>query len=204
MAATQHRKSQKTSRPEYHLITFDPGGITGWAHFVVDCRAFVTPEAKVLRYLKSWNCGEFTGTEHEVMSEAAALCYRHRYGYPTRRVVNTMDVVSEDFDLVQTLGGNNLLSPVRINTVIDWELNRTCGLRLNLQARQMRTSITPVRLKLFGFDRKWTKTGKGKDAFAAMQHGVVWLRRVKAQSRERAWILRDGIMPIRGNVQGPN
>lgn len=192
------------ARPEYHLITFDPGGVTGWAHFVVDCRAFVRPEAKVMAYLKSWDCGEFTGTEHEIMSEAAALCYYHRYGYPKRRIVNSMDVVSEAFDLVQTLGGNNLLSPVRINSVIDWELHRTCGLTLNLQARQMRTNITPARLNLFGFEGRWTKTGKGKDAFAAMQHGVVWLRRVKAQSKERPWILRDGIIPIRGSVISPN
>ena len=101
--------------------------------------------------------------------------------------MNRCDVVSEDFELVQTIGGKNLLSPVRINAVLDWICQTKFGLKLQTQRRTMRTSVTPDRLREFGFDGRWTKTGNGKDKFAAMQHAIVWLRRQKELSRSRPW-----------------
>lgn len=184
--------------PEYHLAVLDPGGRIGWATFVVDCRAFIRPEAKVLRWVKSWDCGEFSGTENHQCGEASRLMQRMRYG--RNGIVHTMDAVSEEFDLVQTKGGKDLLSPVRVNAVLDWECQRLLGLKLNLQARHMRMSVTPERLLLFGFEGRWVTRGEGKDEFAAMQHGVVWLRRVKAKSIERPWIIRPGKMPIHDAV----
>lgn len=194
------KRVQPINPPEYRLVVFDPGGTIGWATFTVDCRAFVKPEAKVLRWLKEWNCGEFSGTENSQLSEASALLYRSRYGLPPNQYVRSMDAVSEDFDLVQTRGGKNLLSPVRINAVIDWELQRLCGLKLFLQKRTMRTGVTPERLRRYGFEGRWSTTRKGKDAFAAMQHGIVWLRRVKARSLQRPWVIKPGQMPIHGDV----
>lgn len=180
---------------EYHLVVFDPGGTIGWAHLIVDFKAFSRPEHKVLRWLKSWDCGEFTGQEHEQLAAVSRLIYSAHF--EPLPFVSRTDVVSENFELTQLIGGENLLSPVRINAVIDWEC-RKHGLTLNLQARQMRTNVTPQRLQMFGFDSpfrrngQWSKTGKGKDAFAAMQHAVVWLRRVKEKSRSRPWKLEDG------------
>ncbi len=146
---------------EYHLITFDPGAVaTGWAHFVVDFRAFSRPENKVLRWLKYWNCGQFTGTEPEQYTAATSLVWRAKFGegqFHTRT-----DVVGEDFDLVQTIGGTQLLAPERLNA--------------------------------FGFEGRWSTTAKkGKDAFSAMQHGVVWLRRLKDTSRMFPWKLSDTV-----------
>lgn len=189
---------------EYHLVTFDPGGTIGWAHIIIDCRAFSRPEHKVLRWLKTWDCGEFEGTEFDQCQEASRLIWRAKFGdmpYNTTTDVVSAgltrdDFVSEDFELMQTIGGKNLLSPVRINAVLDYECKRW-GLELNLQRRSMRTSVTPERLEMYGFKppgRRWTKSSKGKDAFAAMQHAVVWLRRVKEQTRGRPWKLSDGGM----------
>lgn len=182
------------TRPnEYHLLTFDPGGKIGWAHFLLSARAFSRPEHKVLRYLKEWDCGEFTGLERDNLKAAVELIKATSFGAMPYRPAR-VDVVSEDFELTQTVGGKNLLSPVRINSVLDWE----CGnfnVQFHLQRRQMRTNVTPERLKAFGFDppgRVWTKHSKGKDAFAAMQHGVVWLRRLKEESRSRPWKMSDG------------
>lgn len=178
---------------EYHLVVFDPGGTIGWAHFILDFRAFSRPEHKVLGNLKSWDCGEFTGQETEQLSAAVALIRRAHF--EPMPYTTTTHVVSEDFELTQLIGGKNLLSPVRINAVLDWECRKQ-GLQLELQKRQMRTQITPERLVLFGFQppgKHWTTTGKGKDAFAAMQHGLVKLRRVKDESRSRPWKLGDGI-----------
>jgi len=189
---------------EYHLVTFDAGGTIGWSHFVLDCRAFSRPTHKVLRYVKSWDCGEFSGPEHTQLGEASRLIWRAKFGdMPYNSTVDVVagglaraDIVAEDFELTQLIGGKNLLSPVRINAVLGWECYRW-GLNLELQRRSLRTGVTPERLLLFGYAppgraKRWTKTGKGKDAFAAMQHAIVWLRRVKAKSLGRPWKLSDG------------
>lgn len=190
---------------EYHLVTFDPGGTIGWSHFVIDCKAFSRPEAKVLRWIKEWHCGEFSGQEHEQLTEASRLIWTAKYGkMPYNSATDVVvgaysrtDILAEDFELTQLIGGKNLLSPVRINAVLGWECRRM-GLELQLQNRSMRTGVTPERLIEFGFQSsinrtgRWTKTSKGKDAFAAMQHAIVWLRRVKERSLGRPWKLSDG------------
>jgi hypothetical protein len=164
---------------------FDPGGTIGWAHFVLDYQAFSRPEHKALAFLTSWNCGELAGTELDQLGAATAMIYNTHF---PNEFNQRLDVGSEDFELTQLIGGKNLLSPVRINAVLDWECAKH-GVRLNLQKRQMRTSVTPKRLNLFGFDGRWSANGKGKDAFAAMQHAVVWLRRVKEKSKLQPWKL---------------
>lgn len=189
---------------EYNLVTFDPGGTIGWSHFVLSCRAFSRPEHKVLRFVESWDCGEFSGSEHEQLEEAKRLIHRARFGempyVASTDVVTTgysrTDIVSEDFELTQTIGGKNLLGPVRINAVLDWECNQL-GMKLTLQRRSMRTNVTPERLKLFGYSSpfrktgEWSSSGRGKDAFAAMQHAIVWLRRVKDESKSKPWKLSN-------------
>jgi len=189
---------------EYHVTAYDGGGTTGWAHFCVDFRAFSRPESRVLRWLKWWDCGELTGPEHK------------QYQAATNHVTNVVsasglggsylfyDVIAEDFDLVQLKGAKeNLLSPVRFNAVMAWECQKV-AVKFHLQARQMRTLITPDYLATAGFQSpfrrtgKWGTSGKGKDAFAAMQHGITWLKRVKADSRRRPWKLSDnGIINAR-------
>lgn len=180
-----------TDPNEYHLVFFDPGGTTGWAHFVVDCHAFSRPEAKVMRWLKFWNCGEFTGPELDQCQSAVDLIKSARVGpmpfMSKTNVGSRIDIGSEDFELTQMVGGQNLLSPVRINAVLAWECSKL-GLTLKLHKRHLRTSVTRERLKAFGFEGKFRK-----DEFAAMQHGVTWLRRVKEQSRRVPWKLSDGV-----------
>jgi len=180
---------------EYHLVTFDPGGTIGWAHLVFDLKAFSRPEHKALAWLRRWDCGEFTGSEHEQLADAGRLIHRAHFGKPFNAA--RTDIVAEDFELTQMIGGKNLLSPVRVNAVLDWQCARQ-GLTLQYQRRSMRTNITPARLQLFGFDppagKHWSKAGAFKDAFAAMQHAVVWVRRQKELSRTRPWKLSvDGV-----------
>jgi hypothetical protein len=170
---------------QFNLVAFDPGGTIGWAHFIVDFRAFSRPEAKVLRWVQSWDCGEFTGQEGDQLQAALALVDRARY---TGQLINHTEVLSEDFELTQLIGGDNLLSPVRINAVLDWEIRKRYGLTLIRQRRQMRKGITRERLKLFGFKGRFRK-----DEFAAMQHAVTRLRLIKAESRRRPWKLEDNI-----------
>jgi hypothetical protein len=189
---------------EYNIVAFDPGGTIGWAHLTLSYYGFSRPEHKALNYLEHWDCGEFTGSEHEQLEEAKRLIHRARFGempyVSSTDVVSTgysrTDIVSEDFELTQTIGGKNLLGPVRINAVLDWECSRI-ALKLNLQRRSMRTNVTPDRLLRMGFESpinrggRWTTTSKGKDAFAAMQHAIVWLRRTKEASKSKPWMLSD-------------
>lgn len=175
---------------QFHLVTFDTGGVTGWAASVVDIHAFSRPEHRIRPNMLRWDCGEFTGPEEEQLDRINGLIHRAHF---TNGLNYRTDIVSEDFELKQTIGGENLLSPVRMNAVIAWICYKQ-GLKLHLQKRQMRVNITPERLRLFGFEGRWTKTGKGKDAFAAMQHHIVWLRRLKQKSLEVPWKLSDGIV----------
>lgn len=180
----------------FHLVTFDPGGTIGWTHFIVHFRAFSRPENKVLRYIEAWECGEFTGSEFEQIGDALNLINEARWG--PMPYVSKVDVVTEDFDLVQTVGGKELVSPLRINAVLDWMCLTKFSLPLIYQKRQARTQITVERLQLFGFDNplrrdgRWVSTGRGKDAFAAMQHALTWLRHLKREADRRPWKLEDG------------
>lgn len=169
-----------TAANEYQLITFDPGAAaTGWVHMVVDKHAFSRPENKVLHNIKYWEYGQFSGPEIIQLKEATKL-----FQFALERTsYMSIDVVSEDFELTQLIGGKNLLSPVRINAVLNWECHRR-ALKFSLQSRQLRTSVTRQRLALWGFDKKWRK-----DEFAAMQHAITWLRRIKNVSKERPWKL---------------
>lgn len=174
---------------QFAILTFDPGGTIGWARLILNVRAFSRPGHKVLANLLSWDCGEFTGPEAEQLERAVSLIRATRQN---GSFIRHMNIVAEGFELTQMIGGDNLLSPVRINAVLDWEC-RKLGLKLSVQRRHMRTNITGERLRLCGFHGRWSKTGTGKDAFAAMQHAVVWARRLKQESIGRPWKLSDSV-----------
>jgi len=163
----------------------------GWAHMVIDKRAFYHHLTKVLPNVLDWDTGEFDGTEHANITECVRLVREARYGEMPFH--SKTDVVTEDFELTQMIGGENLLSPVRINALLEWEVSKVGGVSFHYQKRQMRTGITPERLKAMGFASpmnrggNWTRTGKGKDSFAAMQHAIVWVRRVKQEANRRPW-----------------
>jgi hypothetical protein len=169
-------------RNEFHVVFFDPGGHTGWAHLTVHVRAFTKPENKVLPNILSWYTGEFSGPEHDQLRACTELINSARYGempYNSRIAVG-----SEDFTLTQMIGGEELLIPVRMNAVLAWECQRLYGTSLILQARQMRTGVTKDRLKLWNL---WPVVGK--DAFAAMQHALTYVRRIKQESIRHPWKL---------------
>lgn len=177
---------------EYHLVTFDPGGRIGWAYFAVKREAFMQPRAKLLPNIIEWHTGEFRDTEYYNLDRCAALMKRARWDNEGR--VFETGVVVEDFELTQMTGGDNLLSPVRQIAVIQWEAKRRCGLSVGTlaypdgffkQKRQLRLGVTRERLKEWGF------SSKGKDSFAAMQHGITWLRRIKLEANKRPWPKRE-------------
>ncbi len=180
---------------EFHLLWFDPGSAaTGWAHFIIHRRAFARPERKALRNVEYWDCGEITGDDHEQYKQARDMAYAAHF-LPEPFVARVC-VGSESYNLKQTIGSaENLLSPVRFNAVLSWEVAQH-GLTLVEQQPSMRGQMTAQRLQAFGFPgwpaSRWVKHGRGKDAFAAMQHLMVRLRRIKAESKRHPWKLSDG------------
>jgi hypothetical protein len=167
---------------EYHLTTFDPGAAaTGWTWFVVDRHAFSRPENKLLSNIISWDCGEFRGDHLKMVDQ----CVNHVGEVRDHAGYLNMQVVSEGFELTQMIGGSNLLSPVMINSVVEWECYKY-GVPYKTQSRSLRTNVTRQRLTAFGFEGKFRK-----DEFSAMQHAVVWLRRLKEKSKGQPWKLNS-------------
>lgn len=163
--------------PHYWVTAFDPGGAgTGWASFVIDMRAFANPEEKVLNWVTWWDSGCFKGPEHLQIANAVKQ-FEVLQGIKKKN--GRAQVITEDFELTQTIGGKNLLSPVRINAVLEWEA-RHHNLSFIYQKRQLRTSISRQRLTIWGYEKRWQK-----DEFAAMQHMFTWLRRLKRRANER-------------------
>lgn len=174
---------------EFHLFTVDGGGKTGWAHFVVDTRAFSRPENKVMRWLIGYEHGEVAGDEYEQIQQLFARIRVVTNTFSPAMGVSPMmvKVVAEDFDLVQTHGDKeNLLSPVRINATLSY-LCRERAIKFAVQSRALRVKVTRERLRAFGFEGSYKK-----DEFAAMQHGVTHLRLLKRESLSNPWKLSDG------------
>lgn len=179
---------------DFHITWIDGGSAAmGWAHICVSREAFSRPEHQWENYLRWWDCGEFTGPETAMLKSALAWVD----GILADTSFLEYHVGGEDFDLVQTIGDKeNLLSPVRQNAILDWECDKR-GIKYFYQSRQLRTNVTSARLHHWGFEspyRKqkiWPKSGIGKDAFAAMQHAVVHLRRLKQRSLDTPWKLND-------------
>ncbi len=171
------------------LLAFDPGGTTGWAEFVINPRAFTHPRYKVTANITQWRCGEVPGTDNE---QAVQL----RNMIMANAPFNTK-AVTEDFQLAQLKGkSRDLLSPVRINALISWHCAQS-SIPLHYQNRAARIVVTVERLMAYGFESpmnrngRWVTSGRGKDAFSAMQHGIVYLERLKKQSISKQWSLES-------------
>jgi hypothetical protein len=182
------------------FIWFDPGGAaTGWAHFAIHIRAFTDSRWELLDHVVAWNTGEFRGTETHMARSCVERALWARWGPPSRAThfPGRLYVGTEDFDRQPNQrGGKEVLSPVRINAMVEYGLATQCkGLTLDYQGRSMRTQVTAERLRRWGFEPpegyRWGISGRGKDSFAAMQHIITKMRRVKQDADKRPWSLGE-------------
>lgn len=169
------------NKTELHVLWFDPGGVTGWAYSIVSAKAFNDPHQRVLKNLLEWRTGEFEGTEHDQITQALDLIREKRYTVDVM-FRGLFEIGTEDFELTQLIGGKELLIPVRFNAVLDYQTRNLFRLRLNYQNRSMRTGVTRERIKLWKLPKV-----RGKDAFAAAQHNLTYLKRVKVRADEISW-----------------
>ena len=150
------------------LITFDPGGTTGWCVMQVHPEALSEPGYTVLDNVEHWAQGQITGAESRQIHEMAVLVA----AWPGACIV------SEDFQLATSVGGHDVLSPVRINGGLAyalWLQNRG----MMLQNRSDRMVASDDRLKSWGF---YVREGGAEHARDATRHALVWWRKCRGPS----------------------
>lgn len=156
----------------FYVITFDPGGTTGWSVFGVWPEAMHDPRARILDHLAFWSAGQFTGTEASMVDQMMGLIE----AWPEEA-----RILAEDFVLQQFSMARDLLAPVRINARLEDRLHvATVGSRTvtyQMPSLAMRT-ITDEMLKSWGF---WNPLKGQQHARDAVKHAITWLRRLKEQ-----------------------
>lgn len=164
-----HKLAAELSGQEevYSLVTFDPGGTTGWSVWAVRMEAMTDDRRKILNNLIAWSCGEIIGDELDQVSEMLDLAERW----------DKAQLLHEDFILKRFSEARELLSPVRLT------FGFQVGLRERNDTRQVLmqgsglalTTFTDERLKDLGF-YGMTKSDHER---SAISHGLTWLRRKK-------------------------
>lgn len=177
------KRLRRDWRNHLHVLTYDPGGVTGWAHYVVHRQAFIHRKATILGNLLHFSTGNYRGTELEQVLQACAMIRKRRYQSNGAHILSEWRVVTEAFELTQIIGGKELLSPVRIASMMEYAFSQNFQLPLEYQSRSLRTNVTRERAK------RWGLWWEGKDSFTAVQHGIVYLRRLKQQSIRKPWEL---------------
>jgi hypothetical protein len=153
------------------LVSFDPGGTTGWSILVVHPDALRIPDVPILGNIVHWAHGEIGGDENEQASQMLGIATE----WPGACVL------FEDFILEIMLKSRELLSPVRITAKAEYAfwLHKVRTFR---QGREVaKRTATDDRLKRWGFYQREGGLGHARDAD---RHGLTWLR----QCKQHAWL----------------
>lgn len=172
------------------VLTFDPGGTTGWAWMRIPIVKLLeqTDFASLYNAIE-WDCGELTGTENWQADQAIGMV-ELRPG---------CGVVVEDFVLHKFNRDRELLSPVRVTAKIEYGvymLNRVApGGRTHGYAVQSLSdankAMPDARLQETGF---W-EVGK-EHARDATRHGVTFLRRCRQNHSLLREMFKDEMMEV--------
>lgn len=155
---------------------FDPGGSTGWTVISVHPLAISSPDYKVMENITHYACGQFLGSEFDMVDAMAALCRSWpgaAYG-------------TEDFILLQQNTSATLLAPVRLNAALRYEMGRKVRIH-NQNAALAKTTMTDARLKDMGYLDQTIGQPHARDA---TRHAFTFLRRLKSN-----YALRKAVFP---------
>lgn len=187
-------------------VWFDPGGTTGWSVMSVDPLALVDPNVKILDSIFHWAQGEIVGPERDQADEAAELIC----AWPG------CVVGIESFRLRQFRRDEDLLSPVRLGSMIDWAAGRGGGAGVAADVlpapvvwqtpETAMSTATDDRLREWGLYVREGGLGHARDA---TRHAITWYRKCKegvqrgaAKRRAESWPWRfraDGsLMAVEG------
>lgn len=172
--------------PFYSVISFDPGGRTGWAVFAVYPEAMENPDYRILDNVVLWSAGEFFGPEDEQVDAMLGLAE----AWPDA------DLVIEDFipDPSKPLQDREVWSPVRITAAFAYAVRFT-GSFYEQFGGERPVYRQPPALAAGSFpDERFRSmfptfanalTGQ-KDARSAVKHALVWLKRKKSANQMAA------------------
>jgi hypothetical protein len=147
---------------QYVVLSFDPGGTTGWGLIGVhpDAVASGDPEIRILDNVEFWAAGQFTGPEWEQGDAMVSLAA----AWPAARIV------TEQFVLRSSVKSSDITALDRMNSVLGWAI-RPRYYVLQQPSLAMST-ITDARLKAAGM---WVP---GQEhARDALKHALTFLRR---------------------------
>jgi hypothetical protein len=146
---------------QYVVLAIDPGGTTGWAVIGVHPDAMSgDPDVGVIANIEFWAAGQFTGEENDQADEILALISH----WPSARLV------IEDFILRKQSQARELLSPVRLTSILEWAVRPRYFIKQ--QPSLAMGTITDDRQKAMGF---WVP---GQEhARDGLKHGLTFLKR---------------------------
>lgn len=158
------------------VVAFDFGGVTGWSAMTVHPEALMDPQIKILDNVEhhAWGQIDARGPDAEVQCVKESLEIVR--GFPG------CAVLMEDFILRMYSKSRELLSPVRLNAMLDYALETQ--LRVSVTHRQQpseaKSVVTDDRLKIWGF---YTSEGGQEHARDADRHAILFLRKAKDPQR---------------------
>lgn len=157
-----NNRTEITSSSLYRLDSFDPGGRTGIATFILDWSQEI---GSSFGRIRSWNTKLIEGSDRQ------QNIMMHSYLQADPFHLGKHVVLSEDFILDTFSSDRELLSPVRRNAVLEWHCQEL-HIPFVTQPREIAMSTaTNERLQRWGF---YTKQ---KDVRAAVKHGLTFIRR---------------------------
>jgi hypothetical protein len=148
------------------LVSFDPGGVTGWALMKVHPFAFTEPvEYKVLDNIEHLELGQFVGSERSQVDQMIGLIE----SWPG------CAIVCEDFILRTFIQDRSLLSPVRVNAAFSYAIGPEARLFLQ-QPSMAKSTMTDERLQEIGY---YERTVGRQHARDALRHLFTFAMRIR-------------------------
>lgn len=158
------------------VVSFDNGGMSGWSAWTIHPEALMDPEVKILDNVEHHTWGEIDARG----PDAEVACVREEIeivrGFPGSAVL------MEDFILRMYSKGRDLLTPVRLNAMLDYALETQLGVCVThrQQPSEAKSVVTDARLKIWGF---YTSAGGQEHARDADRHAILFLRKAKDPQR---------------------
>jgi hypothetical protein len=164
------------------VVALDPGGTTGWSVMCVEPDALAYDDVSVLRSITHWTHGQVGGDEREQAHACAELV----------AAWEGCALVIEKFTLRKFIRHEELLSPVRIGSMVEYavwsgRLDVDRDTRIWKQEPSMaKSTATDERLKDWGLYEREGGMGHARDAD---RHAITFLRRAAAskQIRHQSW-----------------
>lgn len=159
------------------VVWYDPGGTSGWAVFTVHPESLTDPEIRVLDNVLYHGCGEFYGDEYKQVDQMLELAD----AWPGAALGTEKFVM---YDRSRGRKDDNLMSLVRLNAVLAYELKRHGRDRrlFRQPAGLAMDGMDDSRLKLCGYYNCSVGSAHARDAD---RHALMFLRSLKTNPQLR-------------------